>query len=1478
MVGSSTGLIDCGNWGVSASWTVPSTAVSGVYIAHLVRDDTGGSSQIPFVVRDDASHSDLVFQTSDTAWEAYNTYGGNSLYSCTVSCPPGNPLAYKGAFKVSYNRPFTFTDDGGVANPYYAEYPMIRFLEANGYDVSYISGVDTDARAPLLLNHKAFLSVGHDEYWSGQQRTNVEAARAAGVSLAFFSGNEVFWKTRWESSIDGSSTPYRTLVSYKETHFDAPTDPGDPPTWTGTSRDPRFSPPGDGGRPENALTGQLFIVNSGTTDIKVPSTYSKLRFWRNTAVAGLAAGQTLTLAPGAGTLGYEWDEDADNGFRPAGLFDLSATTSSGAETFTDYGSTTAQNQTATHHLTLYRAPSGALVFGAGTVQWSWGLDADNISGKPADPSMQQATVNLLADMGAQPSALQPGLVAATASTDTQAPTSTISSPTPGASLQDGTKITITGSATDSGGGVVAGIEVSTDGGNTWHPAPLGTPVGQSVTWSYSWVAHGSPTTTIESRATDDSGNIEAPSAGVSVGVSCPCSIWGTTATAPADSGDAGSVEVGVKFKTDTFGTVSGIRFYKVSANTGTHIGSLWTSNGQLLAQATFSGESASGWQQVNFSNPVPINPNTTYVASYHAPAGHYAQSSGYFYPQPSPAPDGGSIVDSPPLHALRSTEPSSNGLYAYGSTPSFPANSFHSENYWVDVAFSPSQPPGQASGVNATAGNASAYVTWNAPTSGGAVTSYTITPYLGGSPQPPTTVSGSPAPTGATVSGLTNGTSYTFTVTANNPNGTGPASAPSTSVTPTASASNVFNGGFESGLFAWTSGGIVTPGATTAKAHGGSASALLGTTTGTEPGGDSWITQWVAIPPGTSRLTFWYWPATTDGICSGSACQFDWEEAQIRSTSGATLASVFKGNSNAQAWTQVNYDTSAFAGQTVVLWFNVHQDAGGDPTSMYLDDVSVNGSGATPPGAPTNVSAVAGNGQATVSWTAPPNGGGPITSYTITPYVGTTSQTPTTITGSPPATTATIAGLTNGAPYTFTVTAINAIGTGPASTPSNAVTPSAPTVPGAPTSVSATAADGSARVSWTAPSNGGSPITSYTITPFIGTNPQPATTISGSPPATTATVTGVTNGTAYTFTVTATNAVGTGPPSTPSNAVTPTAPTVPDVPTNVSAAAGDRSATVSWTAPSNGGSPITSYTITPFIGTNAQTPTTITGSPPATGATITGLTNGTAYTFAVTATNSIGTGLPSSPSSAVTPAAAPSLPTAVIATAGNGQASVSWTAPPDGGSPDHELHDHPLHRHERADADDDHRLAAGDQRDDHRPHQRNHLHVHRRGDECNRAQFAIERVKRRYPEGAARRANRCDRIGRKRAGERQLDRTSERRQPDHELHDRPLHRPRRADADDDHRLAAGDQRDHHRPHQRNHLHVRRHRDQCRRRRRRLEPLQRRDTVSDSRADVRAAGLGSRCRHHHLGDADVGHHGRQPNRRARRRLERVQGDG
>jgi WD40 repeat protein len=528
---TATGLIDCGNWAESASWAVPADATSGIYFAKAVRQDgtNTGASHIVFIVRDDASTSDIVFQTSDTTWQAYNNYGGNSLYT-------GSPAGR--AYKVSYNRPFnTRAVDGGQDWVFNSEYPMVRWLEANGYNVSYITGVDTDRFGALLKNHKLFLSVGHDEYWSKQQRDNVEKARdnllanqVNPVNLAFFSGNEIFWKTRWENNITNANgslgtDAYRTLVCYKETHANAKIDPL-PGVWTGTWRDPRFSPPADGGRPENSLPGTIFTVNDGaTTSIRVPEADGKMRFWRNTSIANLTAGTTATLPNG--TLGYEWDEDLDNGFRPGGLMRLSTTTVNGAPVLLDYGSTYGSG-TAVHSLTMYRANSGALVFGAGTVQWTWGLDSNHDrTVTPTNSSMQQATVNLFADMNVQPATLQAGLAAATASNDVTPPVSTITSPANNASVALGSNVVISGTATDAVGGRVGGVEVSVDGGATWHPA-----TGRGA-WTYSWTAPSTPTTvTIKSRAVDDSVNLETPAAGVTVNVGSGSDT--VQPTAPAD--------------------------------------------------------------------------------------------------------------------------------------------------------------------------------------------------------------------------------------------------------------------------------------------------------------------------------------------------------------------------------------------------------------------------------------------------------------------------------------------------------------------------------------------------------------------------------------------------------------------------------------------------------------------------------------------------------------------------------------------------------------------------------------------------------------------------------------------------------------------------------------------------------------------------------------------------------------------------------
>jgi hypothetical protein len=288
--------------------------------------------------------------------------------------------------------------------------------------------------------------------------------------------------------------------------------------------------------------------------------------------------------------------------------------------------------------------------------------------------MRQATVNLFADMGAQPATLQPGLTAATASTDTTAPVATIAAPAGGTTVQAGSPVTISGTATDSGGGTVGGVEVSTDNGATWHPA-----TGRA-TWSYTWTPGSTGGTTIRVRATDDSANVGADATvAVTVGPrTCPCSIWGTgvTPAVPADP-DGSATEIGTRFRTDVAGQVTAIRYYKSSTNTGTHVGHLWTASGTQLAGVTFSGESASGWQQANLSTPVSLTAGTTYVVSYYAPNGHYAGDPGFFATQGA---------DNAPLHALRDGADGTNGVYRFGT--GFPTESWQSANYWVDVVFS----------------------------------------------------------------------------------------------------------------------------------------------------------------------------------------------------------------------------------------------------------------------------------------------------------------------------------------------------------------------------------------------------------------------------------------------------------------------------------------------------------------------------------------------------------------------------------------------------------------------------------------------------------------------------------------------------------------------------------------------------------------------------------------------------------------------
>ncbi|MDI2020759.1 hypothetical protein PJL18_01268 [Paenarthrobacter nicotinovorans] len=230
-------------------------------------------------------------------------------------------------------------------------------------------------------------------------------------------------------------------------------------------------------------------------------------------------------------------------------------------------------------------------------------------------------------------------------------------------------MTVTGTATDTGG-VVAGVEVSTDGGTTWHPAQ------GKASWTYTYIQKGLDTAAIQVRAVDDSANIGAV-ATRNLGLTGPYSVFGQTVPAITDSGDGGAYEMGLRFTPSVNGFVTGVRFYKSSANTGTHTGSLWSSTGTRLATATFANETASGWQSVLFSQPVAVSAGQKYTVSYWAPRGHYATKDYQW------ASFG---FNDPPLKVTGGFGAEPAGVY--NTSQGFPTTSFNGGNYFVDAVFS----------------------------------------------------------------------------------------------------------------------------------------------------------------------------------------------------------------------------------------------------------------------------------------------------------------------------------------------------------------------------------------------------------------------------------------------------------------------------------------------------------------------------------------------------------------------------------------------------------------------------------------------------------------------------------------------------------------------------------------------------------------------------------------------------------------------
>jgi hypothetical protein len=215
---------------------------------------------------------------------------------------------------------------------------------------------------------------------------------------------------------------------------------------------------------------------------------------------------------------------------------------------------------------------------------------------------------------------------------------------------------------------------------TWRPASINA-ADATVNWNYAWTPQTQGNIVVKVRGVDDSGNKEIPGPGIKITIGqdvCPCNIFppGGLPIKALDN-DKQSIEVGVKFKATENGFISGIRYYKGIGTTGTHVGSLWTSTGVSLGTATFTNETAAGWQEVLFSAPIAITAGVTYVASTFSPSGDYASTTHYFK----------QAVVNGPLRGLADGEDGFNGVFVYTNAPAFPTVDFMSINYWVDVVF-----------------------------------------------------------------------------------------------------------------------------------------------------------------------------------------------------------------------------------------------------------------------------------------------------------------------------------------------------------------------------------------------------------------------------------------------------------------------------------------------------------------------------------------------------------------------------------------------------------------------------------------------------------------------------------------------------------------------------------------------------------------------------------------------------------------------
>ncbi|MBA3842708.1 MAG: hypothetical protein H0X39_08820 [Actinobacteria bacterium] len=346
-----TGLLAAG-WPVTDTITVPSSWTSGYYNARLVLTSgpqAGSANSVFFIVRAAPTRkAKILVEAPVNTWEAYNNWGGKSLYADGSAGAP--------AVKVSFNRP------GYGQSPMIWEFQAVRFLEREGYDVSYATNYDLGANPSELLDHKLVISLGHDEYWTKGMRDAVTAARDAGVNLAFLGGNDMYWQARYE---DGG----RTLVVYRN----ATTDPEPDPVLKSIRWRDLATP-----NPECRLVGVEGFGGIRTTgdparDYGVDSSALTDPWLAN---AEFGAGAALT-----DLVGYEWDAIAPGCAAPP------------LTRFFHY-----EGAPSNADVTRYTAPSGARVLAVGSVQFAWALDGFDGHDAPPDPRAQQFVRNALASL------------------------------------------------------------------------------------------------------------------------------------------------------------------------------------------------------------------------------------------------------------------------------------------------------------------------------------------------------------------------------------------------------------------------------------------------------------------------------------------------------------------------------------------------------------------------------------------------------------------------------------------------------------------------------------------------------------------------------------------------------------------------------------------------------------------------------------------------------------------------------------------------------------------------------------------------------------------------------------------------------------------------------------------------------------------------------------------------------------------------